>query len=354
MYFPEEKINTFPVELHRAASLPLHEGMYAEAAQRGMDFTGYLETLDPSPTEAELDAFERQLALAGIRINGEDSDIIDRFFASQESTVLFPEFVSRSVRTGIDEFTKLKRILASRVKIDDNTYKSLYMDESVLSADKKRLAKVGEGAGLPMLELQTAEHSINIKKYGRYLQATYEAIRRKKASVVSIFLRAIGVQIQRDKFEDAISVLILGDGNDNEAASLNTASSGSLTYADLVTFALSFEPYDLNVMLCNTATASTLLNITEIKEPVISADFQTKGENIRLFGAEVIVDNTVPNDQIIGLDRRFALQEAYETGVMTESERLIRRQIEGTAISEIAGFAKVITAASKVLNITWS
>ena len=43
-----------------------------------------------------------------------------------------------------------------------------------------------------------------------------------------------------------------------------------------------------------------------------------------------------------------------KTGVLTESERLIRRQIEGTAISEIAGFAKVITAASKILNLVWN
>jgi len=72
---------------------------------------------------------------------------------------------------------------------------------------------------------------------------------------------------------------------------------------------------------------------------------------VRLFGAELIVDPSVPDNLILGLDRRFALQEVYETGVLTESERLIRRQIEGTAISEVAGFAKVITSASKVLDI---
>ncbi|MGC9329839.1 MAG: phage major capsid protein, partial [Candidatus Hinthialibacter sp.] len=69
------------------------------------------------------------------------------------------------------------------------------------------------------------------------------------------------------------------------------------------------------------------------------------------FGADLIVDESAPSSQIIGLDRRFAIQEVYETGVLTESERLIRRQIEGTAISEIAGFAKIITDACKALDI---
>ncbi|MBD3266458.1 phage major capsid protein [bacterium] len=354
MFVPEEKLNTLPQILQRAASVSLHEGMYAEAGQRGLDLTGYLETLDPSPTDGELDAFERQLALAGIRVNGGEADLIDRFFASQESAVLFPEYVSRAVRVGIDEFGTLKRVLASRVKIDDNTYKSIYMGDEEYGDGEKSLALVAEGAALPKIEIKTAEHTVSIKKYGRYLQATYEAIRRKRANVVSLFLRAIGVQIQRDKFEDAVNILIDGDGNDNAAPTMNTATSGTLTYADLVNFALSFDPYKLNVLLCNKTTAATLLNVTEIKEPVVSEAFQVRGENIKLFGADLLVDNKVPHSKIIGLDHRFALQEIFETGVVTESERLIRRQIEGTAISEIAGFAKVITNACKVLNITWT
>jgi len=354
MLLSEEKINALPQELQRAATIPLHEGLYIEAGQRGFDLTGYLETLDPSPGNSELDAYERQLALAGIRVHGDDADIVDRFFASQESSVLFPEFVSRSVRIGYEDFTKLRAILAERVKIDDNTYKSIYMDDSVFSTGEKSLATVTEGASLPIIEIKTAEHTVTIKKYGRYLQATYEAIRRKRISVVALFLRAIGIQLQRDKFQDAVDVLLNGDGNDNAAPALNTKTTGSLVYADLVDFVLSFDPYDLNVLLCNKATAAVLLNLTEVKDPAISADFRIQGENIRLFGAELIVDESVPANKILGLDRRFALEEIYETGILTESERLIRRQIEGTAISEVAGFAKVITAAAKALNLSWT
>lgn len=351
MFYPEEKLNTLPEALHRAATVPLHEGMYAEAAQRGLDLTGYLESFDPSPQNAELDAFERQLALAGIRVNGDDADIVDRFFATQESAVLFPEFVSRSVQTGFEDFSKLRNILAARVKIDDNTYKSIYMDDSVYEEGSKSLAVVGEGASLPEIELKTAEHAVQIKKYGRYLQATYEAIRRKRANVISIFLRSIGAQIQRDKFVDAVSVLINGDGNGNAAQEISVVSSGTLTYSDLVTFALSFAPYQMNVMVCGKTAASKILNVEEISEPAVSGGFQTNGESVRLFGADLLVDESVPANHIIGLDRRFAIQEVYETGVLTESERLIRRQIEGTAISEVAGFAKVIARACKVLDI---
>lgn len=350
----EDTTQNIPQEFQRAAGISLHENMYGEAAQRGLDLTGYLETLDPSSDQSNLDAFERQLAISGIRINGDDADIIDRFFASKDSSVLFPEFISRSVKIGLDDFSKLKRILSSRVKIEDNTYKSIFMDDSVYSDGEKSLHVIGEGSELPIIEIKTAEHSVNIKKYGRYLQATYEAIRRKRSNVVTMFLRAIGVQLQKDKFVDAVDVLVSGDGNNNAATIINTASSGTLTFADMVGFVLSFDPYELNVLICNKATAAILLNITEVKEHIVQHDLEVPGGSLKVFGAELIVDESVPANTIIGLDRRFALQEVYETGVMTESERLIRRQIEGTAISEVSGFAKAITDASKVLDLVWS
>jgi hypothetical protein len=60
----------------------------------------------------------------------------------------------------------------------------------------------------------------------------------------------------------------------------------------------------------------------------------------------------MPNNKILGLDRRFALEEVYETTVLTESEKLIRQQLEGTAIAEVAGFGKIINSATRVLSIT--
>ena len=354
MFIQEDKRSALPEELRNAATIPIHPGIYAEVRQRSRDLSTYLEELDPSPADAALDAFERQLALAGIKVIGPDSSIIDRFFASQESAVLFPEFVARSVRIGKDDFPKLGKIIAKRTHIDDDTYKSIYMDDSVLSESDKQLAEVAEGAELPKIALETAEHSIQLKKHGRYLEATYEAIRRKRANIVSLFLRAVGVQIQRDKFTDAVDVIVNGDGNNNGAPVTNSATSGSLTYADLVGFKLSFDPYEMNVILVSQSMAETILALSEFKEPLVAGEFQRTGEMIKLFGAEMIVDDTVPTNRIVGLDRRFAIEEVYETDVLTESERLIRQQIEGTAISEVSGFAKLITSASKVLNTDWS
>jgi hypothetical protein len=249
----------------------------------------------------------------------------------------------------MDDFRKLEKIVGTRTQIDSDTYKTIYMDDSVLGASDLRLAKVGEGAALPKIELKTAEHSIRIYKFGRYLEATYEAVRRRKASVVAVFLRAVGVQIQRDKFATAIDVLINGDGNDNAAPEQTAAS---LSYDDLVEFSLAFDPYELNVVVLNKAMAKTLLTLEEFKDPAVSLNFQTRGEMVTPFGAQLLVDPSVPDGKILGLDRRFALEEVYETHVLTESEKLIRQQLEGTAISEVAGFGKIINSATRLLSIT--
>ncbi len=340
-----------PAEPSRAAEVALTPDLYSRARTRGLSLSGFLEELDPSAPGAALDAFERQLALAGIRVAGPDADTIDRFFSSAENAVLFPEYVSRSVRAGMTDFAKLEKITATRTKIEDDTYRTLYMDDSVYAEGDLSLAKISEGAAMPRIEIKTAEHSLTLAKYGRYIETTYEAIRRKKAPVVEVFLRSIGMQIQKDKFQDALAVLVSGDGNDNAATVDPVAADETLTYADLVKFALAFQPYELSVLIADSTTAALILNLDEFKHPEVARGLQTRGEMITPLGAQLIVDDGVPAKKIIGLDRRFALEEVYETGVLIESDRLIRQQIEGTAISEVAGFGKLVTSACRVLNI---
>ena len=345
-----EKIH-LPENLQRAALVKLDEDLYSKCAIRGWSLTELLEEINPSETGDMLDAFERQLKLRNIKIAGEGADVIERFFASNDNKILFPEFVSRQIRTGIEQYNKLKHVVATRTKINDDTYKTLHLSNTDA---EKQLAKTSEGASLPGIEIKTSEHTLKLYKYGRYLETTYEAIRRKKANVVIVFLRAIGIQIAKDKFADAISVAINGDGNDNAAEEINTASSGTLAYADLVDFWLSADPYQMNVMFADKDTAKTILTLTEFKDPEVGLNFMSKGELITPLGCKLIVDDAMSANKILGLDNRYAIEEVFETNLITEAEKLIRKQIEGTAVSEIAGFGKLFNEATKVLCLTWS
>ena len=94
-------------------SIRLEKGMYRES---GKSFSQVLESLDPSEayqgTALEgTDAFQRQLKRFGIRARGIGSDRVEKFFSTFESAVLFPEFIARVVRQGIDEDRSIETTL---------------------------------------------------------------------------------------------------------------------------------------------------------------------------------------------------------------------------------------------------
>lgn len=101
-------------------NLRLEKGMYR---QEGKSFTQVLESLDPSEnyrgTALEgTDAFQRQLKRFGIKAKGAGSSPVEKFFRTMDSAVLFPEYISRTVRQGMEEQDILPAITATTTVID--------------------------------------------------------------------------------------------------------------------------------------------------------------------------------------------------------------------------------------------
>ena len=197
-------------------NLRLEKGMYR---QEGMSFTQVLESLDPSEnyrgTALEgTDAFQRQLKRFGIRAKGAGSSTVEKFFRTMDSAVLFPEYIARTVRQGMEENDILPAITATTTVIDSMDYRSIY---SVPTDEDKELQDVEEGGTIPETEVKSKEHLVSLTKRGRMLVASYEAIRFQKLDLFSVMLRQIGAYIQKQQVADAVNVLINGDGNDNAA-----------------------------------------------------------------------------------------------------------------------------------------
>ena len=273
-------------------NIHLEKGMYHEA---GRSFTQVLEQLDPSegyrgtPLE-NTDAFQRQLKRFGIRVKGAGSDTVEKFFSTFESAVLFPEFLARAVRQGMDEANILPAITATVTRIDAMDYRSIY---SVPEEADRSLAYVAEGASIPATAIRTREHLVRLYKRGRMLVASYEALRFQKLDLFSVMLRQIGAQIQAMHLEDAVNVLRNGDGNDNAAAVFTVGTSpisgeqGTLTYAQLVEFWAQFAPYEMNTMLVSNATMVRLLKLTELQNPLTGLNFQGTGKFETPLGASM-------------------------------------------------------------------
>ena len=336
--------------------MKLEKGMYAVA---GKSFTAVLEGEDPSerykgtPLEG-LDAYQRQLKRFGIRVKGPGSDTVEKFFQSAQSAVLFPEYMARSVRQGMEEADILPAITATVTNISGMDYRSITSNPT---KGQKEVKWVSEGSNLPQTQIRTQENLVKLHKRGRMLTATYEAVRYQKLDLFSVALRQIGAHISRQLLEDAIEVLVNGDGNDNAATQLTVGTSPiggtatKLTYSELVDFWAQFEPYEMNTLLVSGDVMLQMLKMEELQNPMTGLNFQGTGKLTTPLGANLLRTSALDTGTLIGLDKRYALEMVKASDVLVEYDKLIDRQMDRAAITTVAGFAKVFQDASKVLKI---
>ena len=337
-------------------NVKLEKGMYGRS---GRTFSQTLEELDPSEhyrgTALEgLDAFQRQLKRFDIKVKGSGSDMVEKFFHTGESSVLFPEFVSRIVRQGMEEENILSDITATVTRFDGMDYRSI---ASVPTEEDKQLVRVEEGAEIPRTMIRTQENLVRLHKRGRMLVAPYEAIRFQRLDLFSVTLRQIGAYIGRMHLEDAISVLRDGDGNDNTAEVFKvgtdpiSGTAGTLDYNALVDFWAQFDPYTMNTMLVSSDVMLSLLKMPEFQNPMTGLNFQGTGSLTSPLGAKLLRTSAMPAGTLIGLDKNYALAQICGSEVTVEYDKLIDRQLERAAITSISGFAKMFDDASKVLTV---
>ena len=329
------------------AQVKLDKGMYA----LNKSFAETLEALDPSEryagSELEgLDAFGRQLKRFDIRLTGPQGDAVEKFFQTADSAVLFPEYVSRAVRQGIREVDLIPKLTAAVTDIRGLDYRSI---ASIPADDDKALKTTAEGASIPQTRVTTQENLIRLHKRGRMLVSSYEAIRAQRLDVFTVMLRQIGAYIARTQLEDAVDVLLNGDGNHNAAERLR--SSGSFDYDKLLLLWAAMRPCGLTTMLASPSTGLQILSMDAFRDAAAGLNFHGTGRLITPFGAELIISEAVSDGIVIGLDKRCALEMVTSGGVVTEHDKLIDRQLERTAVTATYGFAKLMPEAVKVLEI---
>ncbi len=330
-------------------SIKLEKGMYANG---GKSLTEVLEELDPSEnykdSELEgLDAYQRQLKRYDIKVGGEYSDSVQKFFETSNSAALFPEYVSRAVKQGMETADFLPDIIAAKTIINGMDYRSIVSDPT---EDEKSLKTVLEGTSLPQTTIRTQENLIKLHKRGRMLVASYEAIKFQRLDLFTVTLRQIGAYIAREQLKDAVDVLINGDGNNNASEVISTAGSGTLAYSDLVKLWVELSPYELNTILSPTNMMQNILSMSEMKDAQAGLNFHGTGKMITPMGASLLHIPSMENSKIVGLDKNCALQMVQAGNIVTDYDKLIDRQLERASISCIAGFAKIFGNSAKVLS----
>lgn len=320
----------------------------------GAPFSAQLERLDPSTGYtggplAGLDAFQRQLKRFDIRVSGAGSDMLQKFFSTSDSAALFPEYVSRAVMQGSDETALLDAIIASKTVINSMDYRTI----TTTAGHDVSAKEIAEGTAIPETVIKLKDNLVKLKKRGRMLVASYEAVKFQRIDLFTITLKQIGAYITKAQFADAVQVLLNGDGaddaNGNAAKTITTAAAGLLTYDDLVRLWSQFEDFTMNALLVAPDMMTKMLALSELRDPLAGLNFSGSGAIGTPFGAQVIKSAAVPAGTIIGLDKSFALEMVTAGEVTVDADKLIDSQLERAAVTSTAGFAKIFPEACKAL-----
>ncbi len=315
--------------------IKLEKGLYNLS---GKSFTAALEELDPSSAYAgtpleKLDAFERQLKRFNIRISGQDCDCVEKFFSSTETAVLFPEFVTRSIRKGFDE-TILGSVCAAKTVISSSKYLGCVLDDS------EEYSATAQTDALPEATVTEGTDPITLSKYGRLISASYEAVRQQRLDVFGVMLRSIGVRLAASVVKTAVTVLAA------DATEIETAET-TLAYSDLASLYGSFSDFDMTTVIADPTNASLIAAMEQVKNCTTNAE----GRLVLPLGAELIKCAAADDDAIIGIDRDFALEFITSTDLVMETDKLIDRQLDQMTVSITCGFKKITPDAVKVLKI---
>ncbi len=348
----DQEFPTKAVDLSRAAGIDITKDLYLEADNRGLTLSELLECdeYDPSSSSCPLDAFERQLALAGVRLSGKTPSTVEQFY--QQAPALLPEFMLREIKKGQSMRPELGRLVANSTTVASNNYTPFFIDTS--EDAKFSLRPIGDGADVPQLLVTEQNHAVTVIDYGLALKTSYKALRYRTTSQFSVLMWYIGFKIQTDKIGMVVNCIVNGDGNDNAAAVINTASSGTLAYDDLISLWAQFSPFELNTIVCHVNQMKAILTLDEFKDPMAGYRFQQSGDLFSPLGATLVRSDEVDNDLIIGLDSRFAVEEVITQPLMIEYDKVIEQRFEEAVISESVTYAKVIKEAAAVLDTVYS
>jgi len=371
---------------------------YKRASDLGMTLWQYFELIQPSKPGETLTAFERQLQLTGIITKSDPARGLfastgEYFFQSDRpgSAILFPTLLQKTALWAkLNFIADINRIVSTtRTITGTSSYQSLYIDDSAIVGTGKdahgRNFRVDQRGRFPSVKIGWSETANAVTKHGVQLDWTYEFVRRASIELMTTVVARIMLQDQQELFNDAVSIAINGDTSNitaNPPARVRTfrtagamgaddiwldspTAAGEISYEGYLKFIGGFKPYNINIIIGNTATLTKLVlmqrpNIdpTSIITTLLEARSQgnitqdmTNGglfPNVTFYPSEAIGDGI-----ILGMDQQFAMERVIELGSdIQEISRVIENQTEAMVISIADGVSKIFASAIQVLDFS--
>ena len=282
-----------------------------------------------------LTAYAECLQEAGIKAFGARADKMEKYFQFSDTDVLFPEYFSNQVYAGMLKEDIVPLISMGETVIDGVNYHKIYLED--VEGDRQ-LGEVAPREEFGETKIIVAKQSIYLTKYGRYITVSYEDIKFQRLNIFGRALQRIGQQIAIDRSDDMIYTAINGDGNSNTpGTTIQPATTAMIGTADVIEWATGMPtPYKMNIHVGRKALLiKYYTNLADFDNPIATWGFM----GIDLPRTIEWDRSVLTTDYIMGFDSRYAIEHLTTGAVLTESEKLIRKQISGTAVSHRDAFS---------------
>lgn len=262
-----------------------------------------------------------------------------------------PEVFLDPISRGAVQGTFYQDLIAREIPIPQpqTVIPRLNLSDALL-ADSNEAATIEEGS------ISYDTKSVTVSKKARAIKITDEAVKFSSLSLLALFMEDFGRIFGYTLNTMAVDAIV----NDTLSTTAEAApvigvenTVNGITWLDLTRVAIRFGLIGQNgsQIIANETTALNFLNLAEVKNryqgsPLLGTQIRTPLS----MPDELFVSGSVAASKVIIQDPSSSIVQLTAQPLMVETERLVMKQITGTAMSIYTGFAKLQRKASVIID----
>ncbi len=263
-----------------------------------------------------------------------------------------PEVVREFILQGFNMDASHLDLVAGVESVDNMTVTSPWVkvvDEEPVST--------GEVETIAEADLEWGEKSVKIRKMAKAFKASDELMLQVRLPILSYFLRRFGVALSVALYNQGITTLMNGDQADgsDSIAELGCTAGAAVDFPDFLRAWIRARRIAMrwDSMVTDEATAFKVMQIEEFATPaaygqaLVGIDSRNRvmpsnmGHNL---------SSAVTADHVMLFDKSQAMIGLMFRPLLVENERIIMRQLNGTACSIIFGYLTLLRFARILLG----
>lgn len=226
-----------------------------------------------------------------------------------------------------------------------------------LDLSDAKLADSNEAATIEEGSISYATKTVTVKKKAKAIKITDEAVMFSTLSMLQLFMEDVGRILGHTLNGMAVDAIVNGDQDDlSENAPVVGVedTANGITWFDLARVAIQFGLIGRTgiQVIGNATTALNYLNLPEVKNKQFPGAplLATMMKSPLTMPEELYVSTKVGANKVVIQDPSTSIVQLTAKPLSVETERIVMKQINGTAVSIYTGFAKLQRNASVVLD----